>query len=89
MKAGRPIARVGLVSRPVKREDREPMPEHEEGGQRGDNVPGDVVMVLFPLATWELVQDMAKRSNTSTAEVLSAALWLADDKLKAAEAKVR
>jgi hypothetical protein len=47
-----------------------------------DGIQDGLVMVLFPQVAWDAVQDLAKRTNTSSAEVISIALKLLEEKLK-------
>lgn len=62
-------------SREVRRDHREE--EFDALNKNMDNL----VMVLFPQASWDAVQALAKKTHTSPGEVMSVALKLLEEKL--------
>lgn len=63
------------------------VPKEEPRTQETEETPeadaGDVVVVLFPRDTWNTVQEMATRAGVSNPAILSTALELLHDKMKA------
>jgi hypothetical protein len=52
---------------------------------RVEELPDDdngIVMVMFPMATWQKIQEMARAREVGPAEVISVALELLDDRMK-------